>query len=83
MKKFHISKVDVKLLQIFEAVFEAGSVTAAADRLELSQPLISHALDRLRSAFNDPLFVRSGRSISPTDRAQELAPYRQTISSDG
>jgi hypothetical protein len=74
MNKFHVSDVDVKLLQIFQAVFEEGSVTAASERLDLGQSLVSHALDRLRSAFHDPLFVRSGRSIAPTDRAQELAP---------
>ena len=74
MKKFDVSKVDLKLLMIFQAVFEEESVTAASTRLNLSQPLISHALDRLRQAFSDPLFVRAGRNITPTERARDLAP---------
>lgn len=74
MKKFNITDVDVKLLMIFKAVYEQGSVTAASNELGLSQPLVSHALERLRSAFSDPLFVRAGRSIRPTVRASELAP---------
>lgn len=74
MSKFNISNVDVKLLSIFCAVYEEGSISRAAERLNLSQPLVSHALDRLRLAFKDPLFVRAGRSIAPTDRARFLAP---------
>lgn len=74
MSVFNISNVDVKLLSIFCAVYEEGSVSGAALRLNHSQPLISHALDRLRLAFKDPLFVRAGRSITPTERAREIAP---------
>lgn len=74
MSEFNISKVDVKLLTIFCAVIEEGSISRAATRLNLSQPLISHALDRMRLAFKDPLFVRSGRSIKPTERATLIAP---------
>jgi DNA-binding transcriptional LysR family regulator len=74
MKRFDVSQVDGKLLIIFQTVFETGSVTKAADQLVLSQSLVSHSLDRLRSAFGDRLFIRAGRSIAPTDRAYELAP---------
>lgn len=74
MKKYDASQVDAKLLIIFQTVFETGSVTKAADQLVLSQSLVSHSLDRLRSAFGDRLFIRAGRSIAPTDRAYELAP---------
>lgn len=74
MSEFNILKVDVKLLRIFCAVFEAQSISLAAQKLDLSQPLVSHALERLRLAFNDPLFVRAGRSIAPTERARYLAP---------
>lgn len=74
MSKFNISKVDVKLLSIFCAVYEQGSISLAARKLDVSQPLVSHSLERLRQAFNDPLFVRAGRSIAPTERARFLAP---------
>ncbi len=74
MPNFNISKVDVKLLTIFCAVYENSSISLAAQKLNLSQPYVSHALERLRQAFNDPLFVRAGRSITATERAHALAP---------
>ncbi len=79
MPNFNISKVDVKLLSIFSAVYEHNSISLAAERLNLSQPYVSHALERLRLAFNDPLFVRAGRSIAPTERAHFLAPEISTL----
>ena len=47
-------------------------MSRAADRLDLTQSTISHALNKLRSIFGDPLFVRSGRGIVPTERARNL-----------
>ncbi|MFA3920387.1 LysR family transcriptional regulator [Ruegeria sp. 2012CJ15-1] len=67
-------KVDIKLLTIFCTVAKEGSISRAAERLGVSQPLISHALDRLRLVFGDPLFVRAGRGITPTERTLSLAP---------
>lgn len=64
--------LDLNLLVVLERLFEAGSVTGAAERLELSQPAVSRALGRLRQAFGDPLFVRTSLGLKPTARAQEL-----------
>ena len=66
--------IDLNLLQTFDALYELRSTTRAADRLGLTQSAVSHALRRLRDAFDDPLFVRSGRSLQPTARAMEMAP---------
>jgi DNA-binding transcriptional LysR family regulator len=66
--------VDLNLLRTFLAVFDHGSVTAAADELRLAQPTVSHALGRLRKLVGDPLFVRTGSRLVPTSRAVELAP---------
>ena len=66
--------IDLNLLQTFDALFELRSTTRAADRLGLTQSAVSHALRRLRDVFDDPLFVRSGRSLQPTARALEMAP---------
>ena len=46
-----------------------GSVTRAASALTMTQPAVSNALARLRDALGDPLFVRSGTGIRPTQRA--------------
>ncbi|BAN48927.1 LysR family transcriptional regulator MexT [Metapseudomonas resinovorans NBRC 106553] len=60
------------------------SVTRAAEKLFLGQPAISAALARLRTLFDDPLFVRTGRSMEPSARAMEifalLSPALDSIS---
>ena len=67
-------RVDLNLMSVFEAVYRARNLTAAGERLGLSQPAISHALARLRHAFKDPLFVRTPRGVVPTRLADEIAP---------
>ncbi|MDR3469806.1 MAG: LysR family transcriptional regulator [Xanthobacteraceae bacterium] len=66
----HVSRIDLNLFVVFDAIFSEGGVTAAAARLNLTQPAVSHALARLRLAFGDPLFVRQGRTLVPTPRAR-------------
>jgi DNA-binding transcriptional LysR family regulator len=70
----NLRSLDLNLLTVFEAVFEAGSITRAADRLALSQSATSHALGRLREACNDDLFVRLGQGIAPTPVAARIFP---------
>jgi DNA-binding transcriptional LysR family regulator len=67
-------RIDLNLLVIFDAVFQSRNLTAAGRELGLSQPAMSHALGRLRSTFNDPLFVRLPRGLQPTPLADEIAP---------
>jgi DNA-binding transcriptional LysR family regulator len=72
--------LDGRLLQLLLAVMEEGSVTAAAQRLGVTQSAVSHLLDKLRAIVGDPLFVKSGRGIVPTAHAQALAgPARELI----
>jgi DNA-binding transcriptional LysR family regulator len=65
--------LDGHLLRLLLAVLEEGSVTRAAERLEVTQSAVSHGLVRLRRIAGDPLFVKSGRGIAPTALAGELA----------
>ncbi|MEQ8739394.1 MAG: LysR family transcriptional regulator, partial [Hoeflea sp.] len=67
-------KLDLNLLQVFDAVYDAGGITAAAERLGLTQPAISNALKRLREHLGDPLFERVGKNFVPTPEAHRLAP---------
>ncbi|QGZ65773.1 LysR family transcriptional regulator [Paraburkholderia acidisoli] len=66
------NKVDLNLLRVFQAVLEERSLTQAGKRLGLSQPATSYALGRLRSLFDDPLFVRTPEGMLPTSVAQRL-----------
>ena len=72
MNRNDLRRVDLNLLIVFETLMHERSVTRAAEKLFLGQPAISAALARLRSLFDDPLFVRTGRSMEPTARAQEI-----------
>ncbi|NIY76050.1 LysR family transcriptional regulator [Thalassospira sp. HF15] len=71
--------LDYRLLRLFLTIYDEGSVTAAAHRLDIGQPTVSHGLDRLRQIIGDPLFVRSGRSVAPTAHADEIAPQVRSL----
>jgi DNA-binding transcriptional LysR family regulator len=62
-----------RLLQLLVVVVEEGSITRAAERLGVTQSAVSHLIDKLRTLLDDPLFVKSGRGIVATDRAERLA----------
>lgn len=72
MSKFDHLDLDGHLLQVLLAVLDSGSVTGAALRLGVTQSAVSHQLDKLRAITGDPLFVKSGRGIAPTARAEAL-----------
>src|SRR5258706_8326160 len=72
---------DLNLLVVFDAVMQERSVTRAGSRLGLSQPAMSHALNRLRHMLKDELFVRTPDGMVPTPRAEMLAsPLRNALS---
>ena len=74
------SGLDAHLLQLLVAVLETGSITAAAARLGVTQSAVSHLLGKLRAITGDPLFVKRGRGIVPTARAESLAaPARELL----
>jgi DNA-binding transcriptional LysR family regulator len=73
MSQIDPSQLDGRLLQLLLAVLEEGSITKAAQRLGVTQSAVSHMLDKLRELVGDPLFVKSGRGITATARAQALA----------
>lgn len=76
----HLSKVDLNLFVVFDAIYAEGGITRAARRLNLSQPAISHALGRLRAMFDDPLFTRRGGAMTPTPLARRaIEPVRQAL----
>jgi DNA-binding transcriptional LysR family regulator len=73
--------LDLNLLKVFEALMTEGAVTRAATKLSLTQPAVSNALSRLREAFGDPLFVRHGAGVTPTQRAMALwGPIGESLS---
>lgn len=73
MHIMHAKRLDLNLISVFDALLRERNVTTAADSIGLSQSAMSHALKRLRSYFNDPLFVRTTNEMKPTPRALELS----------
>jgi DNA-binding transcriptional LysR family regulator len=65
------SRIDLNLVRVFVTIYETGSVTAAAERLFLTQPSVSYALGKLRDALHDPLFVRGPDGMAPTVYGEE------------
>lgn len=76
----HISRLDLNLFVVFEAIYSEGGVSSAGRRLNLTQPAISHTLNRLREIFGDPLFQRQGHAMTPTPLARSIIePIRQGL----
>ena len=69
-----LSRFDLNLLLVLDAVLTEGGVAKAARRLHVTPSAVSNALARLRILLGDPLLTRKGRGIVPTPRALELGP---------
>ena len=71
---------DLKLLQLFDLLYDARSVTRVAEQLGQSQPTISIWLARLREHLHDPLFIRTPGGMAPTPQADALiGPCREIL----
>ncbi len=77
-----IRSLDFNLLKTFDAIYEERSLTQAAHRLAVTQPTVSGTLVRLRTLFEDRLFVRKQWGMVPTPRADHLAPQIKRMLAD-
>ncbi|MBT5373499.1 MAG: LysR family transcriptional regulator [Rhodospirillaceae bacterium] len=76
----NISGVDLNLLIVFDALMRERNVTRAGEKIGLSQPAVSNALNRLRHLVGDELFIRGPKGMRPTHRAMDMAgPVRQAM----
>lgn len=74
MSNFDYLSLSGQHLLIFVTLHEIGTVTATAEKLDITQSAVSHSLQKMREIFGDELFVRAGRSVAPTLRSQQLYP---------
>lgn len=78
----NIKNKDLNLLLLFKVLYEELNVSSAANRLNLSQPALSHKLNKLRHELADPLFVRAARGLTATPKAISIsAEILQLVSS--
>ena len=75
----NLYKVNLNLLKVFQALMREKQVTRAAKKLHLTQSAISNSLNQLRELFNDELFIRDVRTMSPTPKAIRLAPQVEQV----
>jgi len=71
--------MDYNLLKALTALVSSANVTKAAEKLHLSQPAASNALARLRSTMEDPILIRSGNAMTPTERAVQAAKEAELL----
>ena len=80
MHDTHIKNIDLNLLKALDALLRTASVSKAAELVNLSQPAMSRALNRLQHVVKDPLLVRSGRGMVLTPRGEALrAPVQDAL----
>lgn len=70
-----LRNIDLNLLTIFEAVYVHKGIVNAAKVLNLTPSAISQSIQKLRSIFPDPLFIRKGQGVTPTAYAAHLHEY--------
>lgn len=72
MKSIH--SVNFNQISVLHALLETSSTSKAAAKLGISQSAVSHGLRRLRSYYEDPLFVPTTSGLITTDLAEQLRP---------
>jgi DNA-binding transcriptional LysR family regulator len=79
METMHIDRVDLNLTAPLVALLEERHVSRAADRVGLSQPAMSRALQRLRRLFDDPILIRDGHGFRRSPRADDIYDHLKII----
>lgn len=75
-----LNRLDLNLLVAFDALMTEKNVSKAAEKLFIGQSAMSHSLNRLRQALDDPILVRTASGMRPTKRAEALiVPIRKAL----
>ncbi|MGL6315734.1 LysR family transcriptional regulator [Vibrio sp. WXL103] len=70
---------DLNLIRHFLTIYRHKSYTRAAEELDLSQPSMSRAIQRLEKVLGEKLFIKSGRGIEPTHAADLFARKMMSV----
>ncbi|MDX2424062.1 MAG: LysR family transcriptional regulator [Amphritea sp.] len=79
MREVNLRSVDLNLLVVLQALLETRHVTHASEQLNMSQPAVSRALQRLRATFDDPLLVKTSKGFDLSARGVDLLPRLQQL----
>ncbi|HEX2539923.1 MAG TPA: LysR family transcriptional regulator [Caldimonas sp.] len=72
-------KIELRLVRVLHTLITERSVSRAAMRLDSTQPAVSAQLRRLRALTGDPLLVRAGNGMTPTETAMQLLGPASTV----
>jgi DNA-binding transcriptional LysR family regulator len=71
-QRLDFDKIELYLIRVLKTLITERSVSRAAMRLQTTQPAVSAQLKRLRALTGDPLLVRAGNNMAPTETALRL-----------
>jgi DNA-binding transcriptional LysR family regulator len=77
-----LASVDLRQLEILQAIAETGSFTACGRKLHVSQSAISRQILLLEEELGEPLFLRVGRQVRMTPAAESLVQLGQRVFQD-
>ncbi|ASV53830.1 MULTISPECIES: helix-turn-helix domain-containing protein [Lelliottia] len=74
--------IDLNLIPVFIEIVRCGSMAKASVRLDMSRPAVSLALKRFNQLFDEPLFIRKGLYLEPTQKALQLTNSLENLMAD-
>lgn len=74
-----LKQIDTRQLRVLQVLLEECSVTRAARILDQSQPHVSLTLRKLRAVVGDPILVRSGAKLVPTERGRAMLDHVRSV----
>ncbi|MGK0497118.1 LysR family transcriptional regulator [Neptuniibacter pectenicola] len=75
----NLRSLDLNLLVVLQVLLEEQHVSKAADKLDMSQPAVSRALQRLRQTLADPILVRTAKGYDLSARAVAIRPQLKQV----
>src|SRR6516162_4149454 len=71
--------LDLELLRSFVSVVDAGGFTRAGERVHRTQSPVSQQIKRLEDDNGQPLLIRSGKDVTPTEAGEKLLSYARRL----
>ncbi|RZN13731.1 LysR substrate-binding domain-containing protein [Bradyrhizobium sp. Leo121] len=70
---------DLELLRSFVSVVDAGGFTRAGERVHRTQSTVSQQIKRLEEDVGQPLLIRNGKDVTPTEAGERLLSYARRL----
>src|SRR5260221_10645825 len=71
--------LDLDLLRSFVSVVDAGGFTRAGERVHRTQSTVSQQIKRLEEDIGQPLLIRNGKEVTPTEAGERLLSYARRL----